>query len=327
MKSEELKSELPTVILENTVNASNIDELRELANVLIMDPYAGNEAWFEAVKDAVAIINRKAHLSEEVLTHAPKLKLIARTGIGVDNTRIHLETAIKRNILITYNPGINSNSVAEHTVLLALSLYRHLLKISGYVKVGKWNEGQAIIGNNIHGKTWGVIGFGNIGRRVGELARALGTRVIAFDQYVSRERIEEKGAECVSLEDLLKDSDIVSIHVPLSPESHHMIGDKEIAKMKKSSLLINMSRGGLVDDSALYKALKENRIRGAGLDTLEDEPAHADNPFIKLENVVLTPHVGGSTYEDVAAGSDHAVVEVMNFIKGHEPIHPYPLVS
>lgn len=327
MKPEEFKSELPTVILENTVSASNIDELRQIANVLVMDPYAGKEAWFDAVKDAVAIINRKAHLSEEVLAHAPKLKLIARTGIGVDNTRIHLETAIKRNILITYNPGINSNSVAEHTVLLALSLYRHLLKLNNYVKLGKWNEGQAIIGNNIHGKTWGIIGFGNIGRRVGELARALGTRVVAFDQYVSRERIEQNGAESVSLEELLKKSDIISIHVPLTPESRHIIGERELGLMKKESVIINLSRGGLVDDNALYKALREKRIRGAGLDTLEDEPAHADNPFIKLDNVVLTPHVGGSTYEDVAAGSDHAVVEVMNFIKGYAPIHPYPLVS
>lgn len=325
MTSEEISDDLPTVIIENTVDAENIDELKKIARVIVMDPYAPESEWNDAVKDAVAIINRKAHLSREIMAHAVKLKHIARTGIGVDNTRIHLETARERNILITYNPGINSNSVAEHTLLLALSLYRHLLTLNHYVKLGKWNEGQAIRGNNIHGKTWGIVGFGHIGRRVGELATSLGAKIIAFDQYVPDEKVREAGAEPFSLNDLMKTADIISVHVPLSKETYHLIGEEQIGLMQETAVIINDSRGGLIDDKSLYRALKDRTIRGAGLDTLEDEPAHADNPFLKLDNVVLTPHVGGSTYEDIAAGSNNAVTEVMNSIRGLPPVHPYQL--
>ncbi|MDA8142422.1 MAG: hydroxyacid dehydrogenase [Thermoplasmatales archaeon] len=316
----------PKVVVENSVvNCDNFDQLKELADVLVMDPYANESEWIRAIDGAIAVIDRKAKLSQNVLESAASLKLIARTGIGVDNTRIHLETAARRGLLITYNPGINSDSVAELTILLALSLYRKLFILNNFVRKIEWNKGQMSTGREIKDKTWGLVGLGRIGFRVAEILHSFGLRVVAFDPYIKPEEMKKRGAESMGLTDLLIESDIVSLHVPLIPSTYHLIGEKELSLMKKESIIINTSRGGIIDEKALYDAITGGKIFGAGLDTLEIEPIKSDNPLLSLENVIITPHIGGSTHEGIFAGSHNAIAEVIRFLKNEAPIHPYPL--
>ena len=236
----------------------------------------------------------------------------------MDETRIDLKTAKERGILITYNPGINSDSVAELTILLALAILRKLLIINKCIKLGNWGDAQSKIGIQISGKKWGVIGFGNVGIRVAKIAFSMGCQVYAYDPYIADSTIRNRGVEPMSLKDLINECDIVSIHVPLLESTKHLIGEKELKLMKKDAVLINVSRGGIIDDIALYEAVKSGNLLGAGLDTLEDEPIHADNPLLSLENVVLTAHIGGSTHESMIKGSELAVEEVLRLLNGEQ---------
>ena len=312
-------TEKPTVVIEDSITSKNVSKLIAVANVLTLNPYAGTEKWKYAVKQAIAIVDRKTKLTKEILDSAPNLKLIARTGIGVDETRIDLKEAKKRGIYITYNPGVNSDSVAELTILLALSVYRKLLILNDYVKKAEWSKGQAVLGYELNNKKWGFIGFGNAGVRVGNIARSMGCKTYAFDPNLDANTILSRGAEPTTMENLLSECDIISVHVPLMETTKHLIGEREIDKIKSNAVLINVSRGGIVDDNALYKALKSRKLLGAGLDTLEDEPIHISNPLLELDNIVITPHIGGSTYEGINAGAELAVEEVLRLIKG-EPL-------
>ncbi|WMT53521.1 NAD(P)-dependent oxidoreductase [Ferroplasma acidiphilum] len=318
-------SNKPVVVIEDSVISNNVKELKSMAEVITMSPYAGVDKWIIAVKDAVAVIDRKMRLSKEVLDAAPALKLIARTGIGVDETRIDLNEVRRRNIVVTYNPGINSDSVAELTVMLALSIYRKLFILNRYVREAKWAEGQSNLGNQIKGKAWGFIGFGNAGTHVANIVKSFGCSINAYDPYLNKQAIVERGGNPLELDALLRQCDIISIHVPLMDSTKHLIGERELNLMKKDAILINVSRGGIVDDTALYRALKGGKLRGAGLDTLEDEPIHVTNPLLTMDNVIITPHIGGSTHEAVIAGAELAVNEVVRLLKGEKPLSPYKL--
>jgi len=319
----EANPDKPTVVIEDSIVSENVKKLNEIANVITLSPYSGVDKWKEAVKNAIAIVDRKTKISKEIMDAAPKLRLIARTGIGVDETRIDLEEAKRRKIVITYNPGINSDSVAELTVLLVLAIFRKLLVINKYVREADWARAQSTIGNNIKGRKWGIIGFGNAGNRVANLVKTFGCEIYAYDPFIDSYTILSRGANPLSLEQLLGQCDIISIHVPLTNFTKHLIGEKEIKLMKNTSILVNVSRGGIVDDHALYKALRADSIMGAGLDTLEDEPIHKDNPLLSLDNVVITPHIGGSTHEGIIAGAELAVEEVLRLINGLKPLSLY----
>ncbi|MEM0373764.1 MAG: hydroxyacid dehydrogenase [Sulfolobaceae archaeon] len=294
-----------------------LKELQNIAEIEVIDPYAPKEEWLKKVKDVNVIVNRKAKLDKEILEYARNLKLIARTGVGVDETRIDIEEAKKKGIIITYNPGVNSQSVAELTFLLMLALYRKIIKINEFVRKGKWVEGQRILGNELYGKTIGIIGLGSIGRRVAKISKAFEMNVLGFDPYVS-EKIAEVDM-IVDLKTLLSESDIITLHVPLTKETRGMIGRNEILLMKRNAILINTSRGGIVDENALYEALVNGRIAGAGLDVLSVEPPLESNPLLKLDNVIITPHIGGATFEAFERGVENALLEVIRFLKG-EPL-------
>lgn len=316
----------PTVVIENSIISSNVEQLKSVANIITLDPYADIDKWKDAVNHAIAIIDRKAKLTKEILDAAPELKLIARTGIGVDETRIDLKEAKRRHLLITYNPGINSDSVAELTVLLALSIFRRLLILNKLVRNVEWSKAQATFGNQLKGKSWGFIGFGNAGTRVANIARAIGCKIFAFDPYLDNQSIISRGGEPLQFDNLLTECDIISIHVPLMDSTKHLIGDRELNLMKKNAVLINVSRGGIVDDLALYQIMKSGKLLGAGLDTIEDEPIHPGNPLLTLDNIVITPHIGGSTYEGITSGAEMAVDEVLRFIEGKalKSLYKYP---
>jgi|OSPMetMinimDraft_2_1075162.scaffolds.fasta_scaffold01555_5 D-3-phosphoglycerate dehydrogenase len=292
------------------------DEISRLAEIIIIDPYAPKEKWIESCKDVVAIVNRKAKLSKEILNSCEKLKLIARTGVGVDETRIDLEEFKKRGITVTYNPGVNSPSVAELTFLLILLLYRKIFKINELTREGRWSDAQKIIGYELAGKVLGIIGLGNIGRRVAKIGKAFEMEVLGYDPLIPKDNIVELGAKPCDFYELLSSSDIITIHVPLTPQTYKMISNREIELMKKNAIIINTSRGGIVDEEALYEALRNKRILGAGLDVLSVEPPYPNHPLFKLENVVITPHIGGVTYEATERGFIGALTEVLNFLQG-----------
>lgn len=322
-KVEGYKDYKPHVLVENSISTKNLKTLEEMANISYIDPYADTGEWTLKIKESLAVVNRKGKLTGEILKSATKLRLIARTGIGVDETRIDLNTARERGILITYNPGINADSVAELTILFALASYRKLFILNSLIRIGEWKEAQSNTGKQLKGKTWGFVGFGNVAFRTSCIINGMGLRSIAFDPYLSEETIKSRGAEPSDMETLLRESDIVSVHVPLTNETRHLISEREISMMKKEAILINVSRGGIFDDKALFEALKTHRISMACIDTPEEEPIKPENPLLKLDNIIITPHIGGSTEEALAAGSELAVDEVIRFLKGEPPRTPY----
>jgi D-3-phosphoglycerate dehydrogenase len=242
-----------------------------------------------ALADADALIVRSAtKVTEEVLAAAPKLKLVARGGVGLDN--VDKETCAKRGVKVVNTPGASTNAVAELALGMMLAICRKLAKADAGMKGGKWLK-KELTGTEIDGKTLGIVGMGRIGTSLAMKAQALGMRVLYYDPRSSGIALG-KG---VSLDELFASSDYISLHVPLTPETKGMIGEAALAKMKKNAVVINTARGGLVDEEALYNALKEGRIGGAALDVYPAEPY--SGKLCGLSNVVLTPHIAGSTME------------------------------
>lgn len=247
--------------------------------------------------DAV-IVRSRTRLTADILERAENLKVIGRAGVGVDN--IDVEFATRRGIIVLNAPGGNVISVAEHTLALILALVRKIAQADASVRRGEWKRGR-FKGVELYGKTIGLAGAGRIGAEVAKRARAFGMRVQAYDPYLSRSRAEQVGIELVTLPDLLEEADFVSVHTPLTDETRGMIGARELSLMKPRAYLVNAARGGVVDEVALYEALKEGRLAGAALDVFEKEPIAGDNPLLELENVVVVPHLGAATREAQAS--------------------------
>lgn len=241
----------------------------------------------------VLVVRSKAQVTKDVIDAGDKLRIIARAGAGTDN--IDSKHAQSRGIKVINTPGANLLSVAELTIGLALSLLRHISEADRTTKQGLW-EKKRLGGMEVSGKTWGIIGFGRIGHLVSGLLSGFKCQVLAYDPYISKEVAASAGARLVALEELLKNSDIVSIHVPLLDSTRGLIGAKQLAMMKKSAIIINISRGGIIDEKALYDALKDKRIQGAALDVFEKEPPEGSQ-LLNLDNAVFTPHLGAQTAE------------------------------
>jgi lactate dehydrogenase-like 2-hydroxyacid dehydrogenase len=245
-------------------------------------------------------------LDAAVLESAPRLRAVSNIGVGYDN--VDLECASRRGILVANTPGILSDAVAELTIGLMLTLARRLPESMAVVTEGRWDRAGAAIpmGVDLKGKTLAIVGMGRIGRRVAQRALAFGMRVVYYD--VAGVASPLSGASAAgSLEAALRGADFVSLHTNLTPTSRHLIGARELAMMKPEAYLVNTSRGAIVDQSALYGALKEGRIAGAALDVLEEEPPAADEPLLRLANVVITPHIGTATIETRGAMVELAV--------------------
>jgi len=265
----------------------------------------------KAVKDADAhIIRSGTQVTAAVVEAAEKLKVICRAGVGVDN--IDIDAATQKGIVVMNVPGVNSNAAAELTMALMLSLSRNVAYADKSLKEGKW-ERSSLVGQELKNKKLGLIGFGKVGKEVALRARAFEMEVQIYDPYVSDEIISASGAEAFKLNDLLKNVDYLSLHMPLNDDTRNIINAKSIALMKDGVMLINCARGGLVDEKALSKALKSGKIRGAGLDVFENEPPKG-SPLLKSENVILTPHLGASTIEAKVGVSMGACRQVADFL-------------
>jgi len=283
------------ILIADKLSETGIEVLRE-AEEFEVDNRAGisPEELLGAIGAYHALVVRSAtKVTAEVLEQGRNLKVVGRAGIGVDN--IDVSAATRRGIVVMNAPEANTVTTAEHAISMMLALAKNIPQATISIKRGAWEKSR-FVGSEVFNKTLGVVGVGRIGRIVVRRARALEMKVLAYDPYISASLAEELGVELLPLEELLERSDFVTLHVPLSDATRHMIGAEQLARMKSSARLINCARGGLVDEEALYNALKSGRLAGAALDVFENEPP-GKSPLFELDNVICTPHLGASTNE------------------------------
>ncbi len=241
-----------------------------------------------------AIVRSATKITKRILDAGAKLRIVGRAGIGVDN--IDVEAATRRGVVVMNTPLGNVSSAAEHTFALLLASARPIAKAHAQMAKGVWDR-KGLTGVELDGKTLGVVGLGKIGAEVVRYAKAFRMRVLAFDPFLSKERAEEMGVELVDFEAMLPQADFFTMHTPLTDKTRGMFNAAAFAKMKKTARIVNVARGGIVDEKALAEALAAKRIAGAGLDVFEKEPLPADSPLLKAEGITLTPHLGASTEE------------------------------
>jgi len=264
-----------------------------------------------------ALLTQYAPISRKVIESLENVKIIARYGVGVDN--VDLKAATEKGIFVA-NVIYDICDVADHTVALMLSLVRKIPWAYQNVKAGKWDWKVLQPVNRINGKTAGIIGFGRVARKVAALIRAFGTNIIAYDPYLPSETFEKNNVKQVDLEIIFEQSDIITVHVALTEETRHMIGLEQLRKMKKTAVLINASRGAVIDEKALYIALKEKWIAGAALDVLEVEPPKKDNSLLELENLIVTPHMAWYSTASLTEIQRKAAEEVARVLSGKLPV-------
>src|SRR3974390_2648767 len=260
--------------------------------------------------DADALIVRSAtKVTPELMAKAPKLRVVGRAGVGVDN--IDLDEATKRGVLVMSTPGGSSVSVAEHTFALLLAMVRQVPKFDASMREGKWEKSSA--GAEVRGKTLGLVGLGRIGAEVARRAKAFDMRVLAFDPYISEAAAKESGVEIVRLEELLAESDVISLHTAVNPLTQNMINAQAISMMKKGVRIVNAARGELINEADLAAALKSGHVAGAALDVFAEEPPK-NSPLVGLPNVICTPHVAGSTAEAQEELGIQVAVQVKDYL-------------
>ncbi|MBN1913279.1 MAG: phosphoglycerate dehydrogenase [Candidatus Omnitrophica bacterium] len=272
------------------------------------------DALKEEIKDYDALIIRSAtKVTADVIAAAAKLKVIGRAGVGLDN--VDLEAATQKGIIVMNTPAGNTISTAEHTVSMILSLSRNIPQANSSTRQGEWKRSK-FMGVEVYNKVLGIVGLGRIGLEVAKRCLSFGMKILAYDPFLSREVAEGLGIEIVELKELFSRSDYISVHTPLTEETKHMISTKEIALMKKGVRLVNCARGGIVDETALAQAIKEGKVLGAAIDVFEKEPPAPDNELLKLDNVIVTCHLGASTEEAQVNVSVEIAECVRDYLQG-----------
>ena len=268
----------------------------ESALEVVYDPNITPEKLLEVIGEFDALLVRsRSKVTSAVIQHGKRLKLVGRAGVGVDN--IDLTAATEAGVLVVNSPEGNTASAAEHAVALMFALARQVPAADASMKTGKW-ERSKFTGTELFNKTLGVVGLGKVGGRVAQTAQAVGMKVIAYDPLISEDRAKQLNIQVVSLEEIWKRADFISLHAPKTRETTNLINDEVLAKMKPSVRIINAARGGIIDEAALARALTAGTIAGAALDVFDSEPTSPDSPLLKLgDKVVLTPHLGASTNE------------------------------
>ncbi len=300
----------------------HLERLSALGEVRRLDfpPHIDGRALAEALRGfPILIVSVTPRFGPEFFAHKDETWLIARHGIGVDN--IHLPSATAHGVLVTrVTPWMEREAVAELTVGLLLALLRRIPEAAAAVRAGRWAERAAFVGWELHGKTVGLIGFGNIGSRVGEiLAQGFRARVLAYDPNVPPEAIRAAGAEPADLETLLREADILSLHAALTEENIHMLSHEAFAKMKPGVILVNTARGAVIDEAALIAALEEGRVAGAALDVMTEEPIPADHPLLRFPNVLIVPHIAAYTRETLRRMGEKVISDVERVLRGEIP--------
>lgn len=289
------------ILVADPIHEDGVKALREFAEVEVVTGLTPAKLLERLNGCEVLVVRSATKVTKEVIDAGKQLEVIARAGVGLDN--IDVKVAEARGIKVLNAPEAPTVAVAELVLAHMLAWARHLPRADSSMKVGKWEKEQ-LMGSELRGKTLGIIGTGRIGQEVGYRAKAFSMNLLAYDTRQSHEFAEQTGAKYVDLGTLFRKSDFVTLHVPLIPKTKHMVGRRELDLMKPTAVLINTSRGGVVDEGALAEALQRGKIAGACLDVYEREPPR-NSPLLKLPNVVLTPHLGASTHE---AQRDAAII-------------------
>ncbi|MDI7277183.1 MAG: hydroxyacid dehydrogenase [Anaerolineae bacterium] len=307
----------PLVAISQRMHEAAMARLCEEAEVRVASGW-DEDSLIAALAEAEGFIMLGlGQVTRRVITAAPKLRIIARHGAGTDN--IDLEAARERGVVVTNTPDATTNSVAEHTLALLLAVARRIALADRGLRAGTWETRDRCLGIDLANQTLGVVGFGRIGRRVASICHlGLGMSVVYYDPQPPPGG-QQPWARPLPLDDLLAASDAVTLHVPLSPATRHLIGRRELALLKPTAILVNASRGPVLDEAALIDALREGRLAGAGLDVFEREPIQGVHPLCQFENVVLTPHIASATEGTIRRMAIEAVEEVLAVLAGKAP--------
>ena len=248
----------------------------------------------------------------------PRLRVLSKYGVGIET--IDLEAATQAGVAVANTPGANSLGVAEHTIALMMATLRQIPQLDRLVRSGRWNDARRVIGGDIEGSTLGLVGFGNVGQLVGRRAAALGMRVLAFDPYLSAEKVAAAGAEkAEDLDAMLAHCDVVSLHMVVTPQTARLFDAARFARMKRGAYLINTARAALVDQDALIAALESGQLGGAGLDVVEPEPLGAESPLVELDSLIITPHHAGTTLRTREKTLTQAAENLVMMLNGRLP--------
>jgi D-3-phosphoglycerate dehydrogenase len=314
-------SKLMNILLPQTIASEAVHLIEQADHTVMVAPHATTETILPLIKDAHGLILRTGiSITSDLLSEAERLLIIARTGAGLDN--VDVEAATEKQIIVTSNLGVNTISVTEHILALILAISKKLRILDMAVRSYNFGIRYQNLPRDLNEKKIGLLGFGRIGSEVARICHQIfSMQVAAFDPYLSDDiKATYAGwVKFVDMDTLFSISDVLSIHVPLTKNTHHLVGRSHICMMKRDAVLINTSRGGIVDESALIKALQDKKIAGAALDVFSEEPVPADNPLLKLENVILTPHTAALTSECVTRMAIEAAQCVLDVFAGIKP--------
>jgi len=305
------------VLVTDAISDEGIGILRDHAQVDVRVGIAPEELIATIGDYEALIVRSQTRVSAEVIRAGEKLQVIARAGVGIDN--IDVDEATRRGIMVVNAPTGNTISAAEHTIALMLSLARYIPQASAVLKSGVWRRSD-FIGTEVRNKTLGIIGLGNVGSEVARRARGLEMKLIAHDPFISVDHASKLQVKLVSLEQLLKESDFITLHLPLVPSTKGLIGAKALALVKPTTRIINCSRGGLIDEKAVAKAVKEKRVAGAAVDVFSTEPA-TESVLFECDDIIVTPHLGASTTEAQVMAARMVAEQIIDIFKGQPARH------
>ncbi len=310
------------VLLPDKIHGVGPEYIKDFVSFTSVSEYGKSESeLIPHIQKYDAVILRTAELTEKVINKADNLKIIAKHGAGLDNVDINV--ASENNIVVCNTPGMNSRAVAEHAVTLIMATRRNLLLADKNVRYGEWaktrSDWERFRRSEIHGDVLGLLAFGSIAREVANIALGLGMECVTYDPYISDEDLPSGINRVDNQTELFERSDVVSVHVPLTEETHHSIGINEFRALGPDGIIINTARGGVIDENDLITALRERVIMGAGLDVLEQEPPSENNPLLKSKKTIITPHCGGISLEATYNMSLEASKNVKKVYEGELP--------
>lgn len=313
----------PKIYVTRELPERGLNNIRKYFDVEVWPEYAPppKKTIIEKAKNVDALASLLSDkIDAEVFNAAPKLKIVSQLAVGFDN--IDIAEATKRGIYVTNTPEVLTDTTADFAWALLMAVARRVVEADKYVRTGQWKVGwhpAMLTGRDVYGATIGIVGAGRIGYAVAQRAKGFGMKILFYDVIPRPEIERDFGAKKVDLGTLFKESDFISIHVPLMKETHHLVNAEKLKLMKKTAYLINNSRGPVIDEKALYEALKNGQIAGAGLDVFEQEPAPMDNPLLKLNNVVVAPHISSASLETRAKMSEMVADNLVSFFEGKKP--------
>ena len=313
----------PKIYVTRELPERGLNNIRKYFDVEVWPEYAPppKKTIIEKAKNVDALASLLSDkIDAEVFNAVPKLKIVSQLAVGFDN--IDIAEATKRGIYVTNTPEVLTDTTADFAWALLMAVARRVVEADKYVRTGQWKVGwhpAMLTGRDVYGATIGIVGAGRIGYAVAQRAKGFGMKILFYDVIPRPEIERDFGAKKVDLDTLFKESDFISIHVPLMKETHHLVNAEKLKLMKKTAYLINNSRGPVIDEKALYEALKNGQIAGAGLDVFEQEPAPMDNPLLKLNNVVVAPHISSASLETRAKMSEMVADNLVSFFEGKKP--------